>query len=94
MPDIDPTGKPFDFKGRSYVALAPALRQMGGRVEWNNSTKQATAELDGHQIAIQMANESVQVNGQTIQLTAPPLVVDDTLIVPRSFFEDALGRSV
>ncbi|MGV3616872.1 MAG: copper amine oxidase N-terminal domain-containing protein [Fimbriimonas sp.] len=94
MPDIDTSGQPFDFKGRTYVALAPVVRRLGGTVDWNNDTKQATVGLDGHLVTVQMANETVQFNGQPVNLDAPPLVVDDTLIVPRVFFGDVLNRSI
>jgi|GEM_PF-2976507 len=89
---IDTSGRPFNFKGMSYVALAPAVRQMGGTVDWDNANKQAHISLDGRVVVVQMANESVTIDGQVRQLTSPPLVIDGNLIVPQSFFGDALNR--
>jgi hypothetical protein len=94
MPTIDTTGKPFDFKGRSYVALAPIVRQLGGDVEWNNETKKATVTLDGHTANVQMANENIEIDGRTQTINGTPLVVDDTLIVPQVFFGDVFNRPV
>ncbi len=91
MANIDSSGQPFDFKGESYVALAPAIRNMGGDIQWDNTTKTAQATLGQRTLSIQMANDSVTVDGQQVQLSAPPLVVDDTLIVPADFFAQALG---
>lgn len=94
MPEIDSTGQPFDFKGRTYVALAPVVRQLGGDVDWNNETKKATVTLDGKVATVQMANEIVEIDGSTHPLNAPPLVVDDTLIVPEVFFGDVFNRPI
>jgi hypothetical protein len=90
--EIDKSGNPFEFKGKPYVALAPVVRQMGGQVEWDNMAKTAFVTLDGRNVTVGMANEQVDVDGQSVALTAPPLVVDDTLIVPQSFFGDVLNR--
>lgn len=90
--DIDTQGNPFDFKGTTYVAVAPVVRQMGGTIDWDNLAKTATIALDGRTVTVQMANEQVTVDGRSLPLTSPPLVVDDTLIVPRTFFGDVLNR--
>lgn len=92
MPTIDTTGQPFDFKGRTYVALAPVVRRMGGAVDWNNETKKATVILDGHTANVQMANDNIEIDGRTLTLNGTPLVVDDTLIVPEVFFGDVFNR--
>jgi hypothetical protein len=90
--EIDTSGNPFEFKGSSYVALAPVIRQMGGEVQWDNMAKTAFVTLGGQNLSVQMANEEVTLDGRQMRLTNPPLVVDDTLIVPRTFFADVLNR--
>jgi hypothetical protein len=92
MADIQTNGTPFDFKGRTYVALAPVVRRMGGSVDWDNETKKASVTLDGRHVTLQMANETAQLDGRDVLLTAPPLVIEDTLIVPSAFFGDVLNR--
>jgi hypothetical protein len=92
MAEIDQSGEPFEFKGHTYVALAPVVRGWGGEVAWDNVTKRATILLDGRTVRVQMANEEVETEDGTQTLDAPPLVVDETLIVPRTFFGDILNR--
>jgi len=92
MADIDTSGNPFEFNGYTYVALAPVTRSMGGQVDWDNVQKIARVTIDGHTATVQMANDTVTVDGRHARLIAPPLVTDDTLIVPTAFFGDVFNR--
>ena len=83
-----------DIKGNAYVPLKAALDQLGGNVQWDNTNKQAHVVSGGRTVLINMANEVVNVDGQNITLTNPPLVKDDVLYVPEDFFENALGQQV
>jgi hypothetical protein len=91
---VDPSGAPFDFKGTTYAALAPNVRNMGGTVQWDNQAKTATVVLDGRTATVRMADENVILDGNNVPLLAPPLVVDDALYVPRTFFGDVLNRTL
>lgn len=71
---------------RHYVPLAQIVQAMGGSATWDNNSKTATVTLPGKTIAIQMANETVKLNGIDSKLSALPFVLDNTMYVPWDFF--------
>jgi hypothetical protein len=89
---VDTSGNPFEFNGYTYVALAPVIRRMGGSVNWDNTTKTAQVALDGRTATVQMANDAVTIDGRQVRTVAPPLVTEDTMIVPTAFFGDVFNR--
>jgi internalin A len=86
--------KRVDIKGNAYVPLKEALDQVGGNIQWDNTNKQAHVVSGGHRITINMADENVDLDGQTVVLSRPPLVKDDTLYVPEDFFSNVLGQQI
>jgi hypothetical protein len=83
-----------DINGVQYVALQDGIQQVGGTVQWNNESKQATVSSGSNTALVTMADNNVTVDGRTIALSAPPLVKNDTLYVPVDFFANVFGRQV
>lgn len=83
--------EPFEQDGKHYVPLDPIVRQLGGTINWNNETKVAQATIGQWTATVQMANSTVDVNGQQVTLSAPPFVENDTMYVPWDFFHAAYG---
>jgi N-acetylmuramoyl-L-alanine amidase len=82
------------FFGDRYVPLAAALEQLGGKVEWDNVAKRATVHASGKTALVTLGDVSVEVNGQTVKLSQPPLVDENKLYVPEDFFQSVLGQNV
>lgn len=79
---------------KKFVALRSAIEEMGGKVVWDNSQKQATIDLNGKTTVATMADENTVVEGKIITLSAAPMVHDGTLYVPEDFFPAILSSQM
>jgi hypothetical protein len=86
--------EPRIIQDRLYVPLAELVEQLGGRVDWDNENKIATAAIGKWTATIRMADRNVDVSGTPVTLIADPIVDQDTMYVPASFFKDAFGYTV
>jgi hypothetical protein len=81
----------MDVGDKRFVALRPALEELGGKVVWDNSQKQATIDLNGKTTIVTMADENASFDGKVLTLSAAPMVHDGTLYVPEDFFPAVLS---
>jgi Copper amine oxidase N-terminal domain len=86
--------EPRIIQNRLYVPLAEVVERLGGRVDWDNNNKVATAAIGQWNATIRMADRNVDVSGTPVTLIADPLVDQDVMYVPASFFHDAFGYTV
>jgi len=89
-----PTGileEPIERDGTYYVPLHEVVQALGGNVGWDNNTKTAAATIGQWTAHVQMMNNAVDVNGTQVNLSAPPMVENDTMYVPWDFFRDSYG---
>ena len=84
----------LDVGGTRFVALRSAIEEMGGKVVWDNSQKQASIDLNGKSTVVTMADENAAVGGKVITLSAAPMVHDGTLYVPEDFFPAILSAQL
>ena len=80
--------------GRTYVPLRELAEQLGGRVSWDNNTKQATVTIGQWVARVNPDNTHVDVSGTPVTLQAAPYVEGGEMWVPASFFKDAFGYDV
>lgn len=86
--------EPVVRQGQLYVPLAELTEALGGRVDWDNNTKMATATIGQWTASIRMADRHVDVSGTPVTLAADPYVEEGRMWVPASFFRDAFGYVV
>jgi hypothetical protein len=92
--DVALAQEPRIVQDRLYVPLADLIEQLGGQVSWDNTSKVATATIGRWVATIPMANRNVDVSGTPVTLAADPIVDDDRMYVPATFFHDAFGYNV
>jgi hypothetical protein len=83
--------EPTVRNGKHYVPLAEVVQQLGGNVNWDNNAKTATATIGQWTATIRMGDQSVDVSGTPVTMSAPAYVENDTMYVPWDFFRDAYG---
>jgi hypothetical protein len=83
--------EPVFRDGATYVPLNAVASALGGSVGWDNDTKTASATIGNWTANVQMMNNTVDVNGTAVSLSAPPIVENDTMYVPWELFRDAYG---
>lgn len=80
--------------GRTYVPLRELAEGLGGRVSWDNNSKEATVTIGQWVASVNPDNTHVDVSGTAVTLQAPPMVESGEMWVPASFFKDAFGYNV
>lgn len=81
---------PFIHGGMTLAPFRHIIEMEGGVVLWNNLIKQVQATSDGRRIQFTIGNAEALVNGQSVQMAAPPFLKQGRTIVPVSFLRDAL----
>ncbi|MBC8064860.1 MAG: copper amine oxidase N-terminal domain-containing protein [Chlorobia bacterium] len=84
----------MDVGGKRFVALRSTIEEMGGKVAWDNSQKQATIDLNGKNTVVTMADENAEFDGKVLTLSGAPMVHDGTLYVPEDFFPAILSTQL
>src|SRR5436309_481828 len=86
--------EPREVEGQLYVPLAEIVQRLGGQTGWDNENKTATATIGKWTATIHMADPHVDVGGTAVTLAGDPIVDDDVMYVPATFFHDAFGYTV
>lgn len=89
--EVQLSEEPIQKDGRHYVPLKEVTEKLGGKVDWNNHTKTASATIGQWTAMIENGSSTVNVNGQKILISQPPYVENDKMYVPWDFFHDAYG---
>ena len=83
---------------RTMVPLRKIFELLGATVEWDNSTRTASAHKDDVSIKLQIDNPVAEVstNGITrkIELDSKPILINDRTMVPLRFISESLGKQV
>jgi len=88
------TEEPHDQNGTVYVPFKQVVEGLGGSVTWDNQTKTATATIGQWAANFMLAADTADVNGTTVQFSAPSYVDNGELYVPADFFHNAYGYNV
>ena len=82
---------PIERDGRHFVPLKEIVENLTGRVDWDNNTKTARSTIGQWTATFVNGENTVDVNGQKVELSAPPYVEGDKMYVPWDFFRDVYG---
>ncbi|QIB68781.1 hypothetical protein Ami103574_05350 [Aminipila butyrica] len=79
---------------RTMVPMRKIFETLGAKVEWDNTTKTASATLGNRKIRVSMDSTTASVDGSTVQLDAAPFVQNGTTMVPLRFISESLDAQV
>lgn len=85
---------PIIENGRTLIPVRTILESLGAAVEWDDYTKTVTAKKSGTTVRIQIGNNVVQKNDESIALEVPAKIVNGRTLVPLRFVSEALGAKV
>ncbi|PRO67219.1 NlpC/P60 family protein [Alkalicoccus urumqiensis] len=80
--------------GRTLVPMRAIFEELGATVQWDNSTKTATGNLDGSEVALSIGEETAYADGSAVTLDQPADIVDGRTMVPLRFVGESLGAVV
>ena len=85
--EMDGIPEPILGQGTTFVPLANVAQALGGYANFDNDSKTALIELGDYKLAVQSDNSTVDVNGQALELQAPPFIEEDLMWIPVRLFE-------
>ncbi|PYE48881.1 leucine-rich repeat domain-containing protein [Paenibacillus barcinonensis] len=85
---------PFISEGRTYVPLRFVSEQLNARVNWNNSTREATITHEDEIIRWSVGSKQVTVGDELVMNDAPLLMKDGHTYVPVRFISEQLHTTV
>ncbi|WP_160394904.1 TraB/GumN family protein [Paenibacillus sp. MMS18-CY102] len=86
--------QPFVDKGTSFVPLKPLFNELHIALQWDNAAKTLTGVKGDLSIGLKIGSTSASVNGNAVQLSAAPRIVNGTTFVPLRFVGEATGYEV
>jgi hypothetical protein len=98
---VELNGRPLHFdvaptqvSGRTMVPLRGIFESLGAQVNWDAPTRTITATKGTTDVRLSIGNPRATVNGQTVLLDAPAMILNGSTMVPLRFIGEALGADV
>ncbi|WP_096201622.1 leucine-rich repeat domain-containing protein [Bacillus sp. FJAT-45350] len=79
---------------RTMLPMREIFEQLGATVNWDQSTQTITAKQEGVVVELQIGSKDVLVNGESIEVDVPPLLLHSRTRVPVRFVSETLGADV
>ena len=86
--------QPQEVKGRVMVPLRGVLEQMGSQVRWDAAKQTVTATRADTVIRLPVNQNTAEVNGRTVTLDIPAMLIRGRTMVPLRFVAESLGAAV
>ena len=84
----------LNVKGRTLLPMRSLFESLGATIEWNQQTKTVTATKDKQTIVLTIGSKQTKVNGKTITIDVPALIIDERTYIPVRFVTESLGAKV
>lgn len=85
---------PVQVSGRVLVPLRGVLERIGATVVWSASSKTVTARRGSVSLELPVGQRAAVVNGKSVKLDVPAMMMRGTVMVPLRFVSESLGVSV
>ncbi|HUW14001.1 MAG TPA: copper amine oxidase N-terminal domain-containing protein [Anaerolineae bacterium] len=98
---VELNGRPLQFdvpptlvSGRTMVPLRGIFESMGAQVNWDANTRTIAATKGATDVQLSIGDPRATVNGRTVLLDAPAMILNGSTMVPLRFVSEALGADV
>lgn len=85
---------PINQNGRVLVPMRKLFESLGAEVEWNGETRTVSVERGQTRVELPIGKETARINGKTVKIDVPAVIVDGRTMVPVRFISQALGAKV
>lgn len=85
---------PTQVNGRIMVPLRGIFEALGAQVDWDPTTKMISAIKGDTDVHLSIGNRDAILNGKSIRLDTPAMIIDGRTMVPLRFVSEALGANV
>lgn len=86
--------QPIQINGRTMVPLRGIFEALGAQVNWDATSRMITANKGGTEVELTIGDPHATVNGQTVILDTPAMIMSGSTMVPLRFISEALGADV
>lgn len=86
--------EPIIINGRTMLPMRAIFEEYGATLDWNDSSKTATATLGNTVVTVAIGGAVAYVNDQPKELDSPAVIVNSRTLVPVRFISEALGFTV
>lgn len=86
--------EPYIENDHTLVEMRAVFESLGANVDWNGEDKTVTAVKDDIKIQLQIDNNIMQVNSESVELETPARLVNDNTMVPIRAVSEAFGARV
>lgn len=83
---------PIQIKGVSFVPLRGVIEKLGGHIDYASGN--ITISNGEHLLKLKIRTTSGSIDGKSMTLSGPPLVIQGTTMVPIRFISEGLGATV
>lgn len=90
-----PAAQPTQIAGRVMIPLRGVLQRLGAdRVQWRSERQEVLVSGSAGDMRLRIGDREALVNGRPVELDVPPMVIQDTTMVPLRFVSENLGARV
>ncbi|MBC7765200.1 MAG: copper amine oxidase N-terminal domain-containing protein [Hyphomonadaceae bacterium] len=86
--------QPLMMNGRVLVPLRAVSEKLGAQVNWDEKTQTVTAVKGDTKVILKILDDVANINGQTVKLDMPAVVLSGSTMVPLRFMSEAFGADV
>lgn len=79
---------------RTLLPMRAFLEKTGFVVEWNDAEKRVGAKKDGFDLSLVIGEKSMTVNGTSVELSSPAVIIDSATYVPVRAIGENVGYKV
>ena len=98
---VEINGKKIEFdvlpqivEGRTMVPFRKIGEELGAKVDWDDSTKTVSLELNGQTVKLTIGKSMITVDGADKELDVPAMIIDGRTLVPVRAITEAFGCDV
>lgn len=92
--DNDTQYSPFGSDGRTYVPVRFVVQTFGGKVDWDNSTKEAAITVGNYKVVFKDGSNKFTANGETKTMDVKPTYRNGKMYIPVRFLVESIGKIV
>jgi hypothetical protein len=90
-----PYAQPTQIAGRVMIPLRGVLERLGAdRIDWRPQRQEVSVSGSHVDLQLRIGERMAQVNGRQVPLDVPPLILQNTTMVPLRFVSENLGARV
>jgi hypothetical protein len=89
-----PAAQPQMVQGRVLVPFRGVMERLMANVDWDPAARMVVAQRGDNRVVLRIGQRVAEVDGRTVLLDVPAMVIQGTTMVPLRFVGEALGADV